>query len=150
MNTLTFETGVHHKLIGTILRSTFAKSKPKKIFYRFYKNFENEKFEEDLKKHLSSVLDFKSLHLAFKTTLDRFAFLKQNVVRNNNQPFMTKTLRKAIMKRSKSKHKFNKERNAKNWSSYKHQGSFCSNLLKESKTHHFNNLHVKDVTDTLF
>ena len=150
MNTLTFETGVHHKLIGTILRSTFAKSKPKKIFYRFYKNFENEKFEEDLKKHLSSVLDFKSLHLAFKTTLDRFAFLKQNVVRNNNQPFMTKTLRKAIMKRSKSKNKFNKERNAKNWSSYKHQGSFCSNLLKESKTHHFNNLHVKDVTDTLF
>ena len=36
MNTLTFETGVsdHHKLIGTKLRSTFAKGKPKKIFYR--------------------------------------------------------------------------------------------------------------------
>ena len=63
MNTLTFETGVsdHHKLIGTMLRSTFAKGKPKKIFYRCYKNFDNEKFEEELKKHLSSVLDFESI-----------------------------------------------------------------------------------------
>ena len=34
MNTLTFEAGVlaHHKLIGTMLRSTFAKGKPKKHF----------------------------------------------------------------------------------------------------------------------
>ena len=34
MKTLTFETGVsdHHKLIGTMLRSTFVKRKPKKNF----------------------------------------------------------------------------------------------------------------------
>ena len=78
MNTLTFETGVsdHHKLIGMMLRSTFAKGKPKKIFYRCYKHFDNEKFEEELKKHLSSVLDFESFHLAFKTTLDQFAPFK--------------------------------------------------------------------------
>ena len=55
---------------------------------------------------------------------------------------MTKTLRKAIMKRSKLKTKFSKERNGKNWSGYKQQRSYCSNLLKESKTHHFNNLNV--------
>ena len=43
MNTLTFEMGVsdHHNLIGTMLRSTFAKAKPKKIFYGCYKNFDN-------------------------------------------------------------------------------------------------------------
>ena len=67
MNTLTFERGVsdHHKPIGTMLRSAFAK--------RFLKNFDNEKFEEERKKHLSSVLDFESFHLTFKTTLDSFA-----------------------------------------------------------------------------
>ena len=34
MNTLTFETGIsdHQKLIGTMLRSIFAKDKPKKYF----------------------------------------------------------------------------------------------------------------------
>ena len=35
MNTITFETSVsdHHKLIGMILRTKFAKSKPKKFYF---------------------------------------------------------------------------------------------------------------------
>ena len=84
INTLTLETGVldHYKRIGTMLRSIFAKGKPKKIFYRCYENFDNEKFEEELKKHLPSVLDFESFHFAFKTILDQF-------VRNGNQTFIT-------------------------------------------------------------
>ena len=68
-------------------------------------------------------------------------------MRNKNQPFMTNTLRKAIMKRSKLRNKFNKESNAKNWSDYKQQQNYSSNLLKESKTRHFNNLSVKDVNE---
>ena len=67
-------------------------------------------------------------------------------MRNNNQPFRTKTLRKAIMKRSKLKNKFNKTLNTKNWFNYKQQGN-CSNLLTESKTRHFDNLNVKDETE---
>ena len=61
MKTLTFEMGVsdHHKLIDTMLRSTFAKGKPKKMFYRCYKNFDNKKFEEELQKQLLSVSDFE-------------------------------------------------------------------------------------------
>ena len=111
MNTLTFETSVSddHKLIGTMLRSTFAKGKHKETFYRFYKNFGHEKFEEELKKDLYLVLDFESFHLVFKTTLDRFAPLKQKVVQNNNQPFVTK---KPFVK---LRNKFNKERKAKSW-----------------------------------
>ena len=78
MNTLTFKTGLsdHHKFIGTMRRSTFAKGKPKKAFCHCYKNCDNEKFEEELKKHLSSVLDFESFHLAFKTT--------QSILRDKN------------------------------------------------------------------
>ena len=37
---------------------------------------------------------------------------------------MTKTPRKAIMKRSKLKKKFNKKRNVKNWFNYKQQQIF--------------------------
>ena len=55
---------------------------------------------------------------------------------------MTKTLRKAIMKRFNN---FNQVRNAKNWSYYKEQRSHCSNLSKESKLCHFNN--IKDQTE---
>ena len=60
---------------------------------------------------------------------------------------MTKTLRKAIMKRSKLRNKFNEEKNTENWSEYKRQRNVCSNLLKQSKKRHFNNLSVKDVTE---
>ena len=98
MKTLTSETGVsdHHKLIGTMLRSVFAKGKPKKIFDRCYRNFDNKTFEEELQKH--SVSDFESFQFAFKVILNQFAPLKQTLIGNNNQPFTTKTLRKAVMK----------------------------------------------------
>ena len=62
MKTLTVETGVsdHYKLIGAMLRSTFAKGKPKKMFDRCYSNFDNKNFEEELQKQLLSVSDFES------------------------------------------------------------------------------------------
>ena len=153
MKTLTFETGVsdHHKLIGTMLRSTFAKGKPKKMFYRCYRNFDNKKFEEELQKQLPSVSDFESLQFAFNVILNQFSPLKQKLIqpfnRNYNQPFMTKTLCKAIMKRSKLRNKFNEERNFENWSEYKRQRNLCSNLLKQSKKRHFNSLNVNDATE---
>ena len=57
MKTLTFETGVsvHHKLISTMLRLTFAKGKPKRMFYYCYENFDNKKFEEELQKQLKII-----------------------------------------------------------------------------------------------
>ena len=98
MKTLTFETGVsdHHKLISTMLRSTFAKGKPKKMFYHCYKNFDNKRSEEELQKQLLSESDFESFHFVFKVILNQFAPLKQKIMRNNNQPFMTKTFVKLL------------------------------------------------------
>ena len=60
---------------------------------------------------------------------------------------MTKTLRKAIMKRSKLRSKLNEKRNIENWSEYKRQRDLCSNLLKQSKKRHFNSLISNDVTE---
>ena len=79
INTPPIQTSVsdHHKPIGTKLRSAFTKGKPKKIFYRCHENFDNEKFEEELKKHLFLVLDFELFHLAFETTVDQWTPLEQ-------------------------------------------------------------------------
>ena len=41
--------------------------------------------------------------------------LKSKFVRHNNSPLMTKELRKAIMKRSQLKNRYNKNRNYENW-----------------------------------
>ena len=87
IKTLTFETDVsdHDKLIGTMLKSTFVKGKPKKMFYRCYRNFDNKKFEEELEKQLPSVSDFESFQFAFKFILNQVTPLKQKLIRNNNQ-----------------------------------------------------------------
>ena len=62
-----------------MLRSIFAKGKPKKMFYRRYKNFDNKRFEEELQKQLLSVSDFESFHFALKVILNQFAPLKQKL-----------------------------------------------------------------------
>ena len=90
--------------------------------------------------------DFESFQFAFQVILNQFAPLKQKLIRSNNQILITKTLRKAIMKRSNLRNKFNEERNIGNWSEYKCQHNLCSNLLKQSKKRHFNILNVNDVT----
>ena len=69
--------------------------------------------------------DIESFQFAFKVILNQFTPLKQKLIRKNNQPFMTKTLREAIMKRSKLRNKFNEKRNIKNWSEYKRQRNLC-------------------------
>ena len=149
MKTVTFETGVtdHRKLIGMMVRSTFAKGKPKKMFYRCYRNFDNKKFEEELQKHIPSVSDFESFQFAFKVISNQLAPLRQKLIRSNNQPFMIKTLLNAIMKRSKLRNKFNEKRKFENWSEYKRQRNLCSNLLKQSKKRHINSLNVNDVIE---
>ena len=117
------------------------------MFDRCYRNFDNKNFEEELQKQLLSVSDFESFQFAFEVIVNQFAPLKQKLIRNNRQPFMTKTLRKAIMKRSKLRNKFNEERNIENWSEYKRQRNLCSNLLKQSKKRHFNSLSVNNATE---
>ena len=119
----------------------------KKCFSDAIETLTIKKFEEELQRQLPLVSDFESFQFAFKFILNQFAPLKQKLIRSNNQPFMTKTLRKAIMKRSKLKNKFNEERNIENWSEYKRQRNLCSNLLKQSKKCHFNSLNVNEVTE---
>ena len=90
---------------------------------------------------------FESFQFAFKVILNQFVHLKEKLIRNNNQPFMTKPLRKAIMKRSKLRNLFNEERNIESWCQYKSQGNVSSNLLKQSRKCHFNSLNVNDITE---
>ena len=60
---------------------------------------------------------------------------------------MNKTLRKAIMKRSKQRNTFNKIRSSENWQNYKRQRNVCSNILKSTKKKFFGNLNINEITD---
>ena len=90
-----------HKIVLTILKTKFEKAKPKEIIYRDYKNFNNILFKEDLKENLlNGCNDYKNFENMFSTVLEKHAPSKKRKIRANHAPYMTKALRKAIMKRS--------------------------------------------------
>ena len=68
--------------------------------------------------------------------------------RHNNSAFVTKGLRKAIMKQLKLKNLFNKQRTQENWVNCKMQWNHCVNLLLKTKKNYFANVNVKDITDS--
>ena len=146
----TFVSGISdfHKIVATSLKSTFIKGNPKTILYRDYKHFEAADFDNDLREALSNQqLNYADFHLTFLQILDRHALVKKKVVRANNNNFMTKALRKAIMQRSHLKKLFLKSRNAETWNSYKKQRNFCTNLLRKTKKEYFNSLDVCQLND---
>ena len=98
----TFETGIsdHHKLISTVAKSGSFKESLQEKIYRSYRSFNIEIFKKTLSDKLCR-LESNSL--------------KSKFVRHNNSPLMTKELRKAIMKRSQLKNRYNKNRNYENW-----------------------------------
>ena len=145
----TVKTGIsdHHSLICTMLRSTFCKGPSKFIYYRSYNNYNKEQFENVLKQRLVSSSNFEEFFDTFLATLNEHAPLKKKKIRYNHQVFMSKTLRKAIMKRSKLRNTFNKKRSSENWQNYKRQHSTCLNILKSSKKKFFEALKINEITD---
>ena len=59
---------------------------------------------------------------------------------------MTKDLHKAIMKRSRLRNKFLRDRTDISREEYKKQRNLCVSLLKKAKKDHFANLDIKSVT----
>ena len=60
---------------------------------------------------------------------------------------MTKDLRKAIMKRSKLRNKFNKSKTLEAHTAYKKQRNICTSLLKKAKREYYANLNPSVITD---
>ena len=62
--------------------------------------------------------------------------------------FVTKTIRKAIMKRSKQRNTVIKKRSSENLQNYKRQRNICSNILKSIKKTFFGNLNINETTNS--
>ena len=92
-------------------------------------------------------MEYSQVQSIFLETLNNIAPVKIKILRYNNNPFMNKALRKAIMTRSRLKNKFNKNSSEKYWNSYKKKRNFCLKLLRQTKEKYFNNINVKKVSD---
>ena len=83
----------------------------------------------------------------FLTVLDKHTSLRNKVVRANDIPYMTKTLRKAIATRSKLENQFHKKRNQVSKKAYRKQKNFCSRLYKKERKKYYLHLDPKNITD---
>ena len=72
---------------------------------------------------------------------------KQKKEHANYKFYLTKTLRKAIIKQSELASTYDKTKNTKNYNNYKKQRSFCSKLYKKERCSFYNNFNIKDITD---
>ena len=102
-NTCTVTTGLSdfHKMVITVTKMAFYKNPPKEIYCRDYKKFNHDIFREELAEKLYGCDScYDTFEEIFVNVLNKHAPLKKKFLKANHAPYMTKTLRKAIMRRS--------------------------------------------------
>ena len=150
-HTETFSTGLSdfHKLLLTVLKTNqISKSKPREIHYRNDKKFDSLKFNVYLKNafandKIESCIKFDEV---FMTVLNRHAPFKKKILTANHSSYMSKTLRKAIMRRSYLEKIFLKK-TIQYLRAYKKQKNYRSQLYKKERKKFFNGLNLSFVTD---
>ena len=87
------------------------------------KKFNEEDFNQELRGRLSTELvdNYSSLENVFIDVLNRHALIKNKVIRTNHARYVTKALRKAIMKRSQLEKIYFKKRTKEFFKKYKKQ-----------------------------
>ena len=148
-HTNTLETGLSdwHRLVYTMFKSTYCRQPPQKIFYRSYKKFSSESFLEELVYELSCSTfsyDYTVFENIFSFVLNKHAPLKEKLVRGNNKTYISKTLRKEMMKRARLKNIANKSGLPEDVFRYKRQRNFVVALNKKEKKSYFANVEIKD------
>ena len=153
-NSATVETGISdfHHLVVTVLKTKFKKKPPIIKKYRSFKYYNAFNYSNDINRFLAGKDLHQISHDYFInlliSILDKHAPIKTKSLRGNEQPFMTKELRKEHMKRTRLLNKYRKNRTPENEASYKTQRNFCVKLLKKTKATYYGNLKPSCVSDS--
>ena len=149
-NTIGFSTGLSdfHKLVATSFKMNFSKSKPIERTYRDMKHFDREVFRSDLISEISKIgSDYNVFDDTFNKVLDKHAPIKTKLLRANHKPYVTKAMRKAIMKRSELATKYRRSPTDENLKAWKKHKNYCSNLYKKERKNYYESLDMNNLTD---
>ena len=130
LNNVIVESGLSdfHKVTVTVMRSHFPKQAPILIRYRNFRKFNNCNFRNEILEQLTKIgnnITYEQFESSFMAVLNKNAPMKENYIRANNAPFMSKILCKAIMNRSRLRNKFLKNPNNLNKTNYTKQRIIC-------------------------
>ena len=150
-NTVPVSSGLSdlHKLVLTVLKTSFDKNIPCEILYRGYKNLKSECSSEDLQNILSTtqINSCKQSKYLFVSVLNIHAPLKKELLRTNHSQYVTKALIKAIMRRSKLEKIYFEKQTNESLKTYKKQKNYCRKLYKKERKKFFDNPSTSVVSD---
>ena len=94
----------------SVLKTSIKKQPPKVISYRNYKHYSPIRFRTEFE---GSLYNYRHYHISndnfvhmFMTILNKHAPIKHKYIRANDNLFVTKEMRKAIMTRSKLRNRY--------------------------------------------
>ena len=136
----------------TVMKMYHCKQRPSVITYRKFKNFPNIEFMKDLEEHLTKFEHFNNIpsnlfQETVNTILEKHAPTQKKYVRANQAPFITKTLSKEIMKRSRLRKKFLNIISNINRKVYNKQRNYVVSLLRKERKDFYGNLDISKMTD---
>ena len=121
------------------------------IQYRNYKTFNEQLFRIEQDKELAKIdlnnAELAEFHNVFLSVLNKHAPIKYKYIRANNSSYMTKSLRKEIMLRSRLRNKFLKTKTEESKQLYNKQRNLCVTLLRKAKRNYFAELDNRILKD---
>ena len=141
-----------HRMIVTVMKTSFQRLPPKIRHYRDYSNYGNNTFHVSLFNELSNLsieaIDLNKYVTVCIDTLNNHAPSKKKYIRGNDLPFMNKELSKEIMHRTRLWNNFLRNRSDENKRKYSKQRKYCVSLLIKTEKNYYSNLKEKNITDT--
>ena len=135
-------------MVITVTKLTFKKNPPKEIHYRDYKKFDGNLFKEELSNKLADGnSSYDTFEEIFISVLNKHAPLRKKILKANHAPYITKALRKAIMRRFQLQTRYFRYKSQNNYTAFKKQRNFCSKLYKKERKKYYNSLDTKNITD---
>ena len=147
------ETGISdfHKMTVNVLNTSFKKAPPKIILYRDYRYFSRRNFRQNLEYFytLNDICNLSNDDFAYVLMhiLDIHAPIKRKYIRINQGTFITKSIRKEIMLRSRLRNRFLRDKTALRKKLYNKQRNLCTYLIKKAKQDYYSKLRPSCVSN---
>ena len=95
----------------------FQKLKPQVATYRNHKNFDNDRFQMDIKTCGFDTKDISSFEKTIISVFNKYP-IKKKYIQASVTPFVTKNLHKEVMKQSRLRNKYLKSKSLTDRKSY--------------------------------
>ena len=122
-----------HRMIITSFRFKYTPGAPKVVHYRSFKHFDKNTFQRELKEQITNIIHYDNFDDKFLEVLNKHAPMKQKTLRANEAPYMSKALRKAMMRRTQLANKFHKSNSEVDYLNFRKHRILLIGFIRENK-----------------